>query len=278
MKRCAAWCLVLVGALVVGGALGVSGQEVIGTLTNFDVVNFTRCPVDDFEMCFERISDLECVEGWYSGWGTPPTIFQSENGFCVRWADCGHGIMPGDVVHFGLYVRPECFAYMLAVGLCAHAWWTIGGIRVQEVPLPVQFWEAADGFIIDVVRFCDYTNGPVEITREYATLSERIPLDELTWDRTDEIVSANARVIGLAERTQILFPTGGEGGWTLAERGEVVYPNEKDLVLRIPVDSEDRAVIVRYTVSLNGEIVTRVINEAYIIPPCSGAASAAAGP
>ena len=250
-KRSAVLVLAGVLLLAVGPLVGGQAPEVIGTMTNFDVINLSGCPVDDFEVCFYDeagvgLNGLGCIESWYHGWGTPPTIIQNREGFCVRWLDCNRAVLPGDIVHFGLHLDPKCLDTIRETHACVRAFWTVGGYRVQEVPLPLQTWLAQDGVVIDLIRYCNDDVGPVEIERGFATLSEIVDLELLMWDNLDSLLSE--------------YATSSE---FLNER-LILYPNEGEAALEIHPQPGDRAILVWYTVRVNGEISTRVINEAIL--------------
>jgi hypothetical protein len=242
--------LVVLGALLVVSTGSVFGQEILGTMTNFDVFNLVGHPVDDFEMCFSGIQDPSCVEGWFDGWGTPPTIFETEDGFCVRWVDCDNGIPDGEDRHFGLYLAPECLEAMLYEGLCIRSYWTVGGIRVMEIPVPEQFWRAENGAIVDIVRYCNDDVGKVTITRWFAAITSRVSLTQLTWNEIDELIREH------------------DGEWTLVEDQMPLEPNGEDIEVRIPVTSRHRAVVVKYEIVWNDQVASRVINATNISPPC----------
>ena len=243
--------LCLTTTLVLTLGLWSVGQEVIGTLTNFDVVNTSSCPVDDFEVCFEDMSDPPhsgpwCIESWYQGWGAPPDVTSTADGFCVRWHDINGAIQPGGVRHFGLRLAPDCLYYMNEVGVCARAFWTIGGYRVKEVPLPMQSWLEEDGVVIDMIAYCNDDVGMIEVERGYATLREALDLNMMMWKNIDMILSEYATSGEYIDDTFKMEPS-----------GEPAY-------LRIPVGREDRAIMVWYLVRVDGIETTRVMNQAIL--------------
>lgn len=251
MNRRVLVVLGLAMSLIVGSAGLLLGQEVIGTMTNFDVVNTSSCPVDDFQVCFEDMSFPPhigpwCVDSWYQGWGTPPAITSTADGFCVRWIDMDGAVLPGDLRHFGLRLDPDCLFYMNDAGVCARAFWTIGGYRVKEVPLPMQSWLAQDGVVVDMIAYCNDDVGEIEVERGYATFGEIIDLDMMMWENLDMLMAEYATSGMYVDEVFTMMPS-----------GEPAY-------LDIPVNSGDKSVMVWYLVRVNDVETTRVINQAIL--------------
>ena len=245
--------------LAVGLALfclgtGGAAQEIMGTLSNFDVHNADNRPYDDFELHILGRIDPSCILGWYKGWGTPPDILPGSDlgvGITVRWSNPDDPIEHCRTEHFGLVIDPECQG---PFAVCAF--WSYQGKRVREVPVPWQFWESADGRVRDIIRLPEVCQlGPVLVQREFITLPEELPLEALMWDEVERYTAEMGR------------------RWTRAdEKWEMLFPG-REIVLDIPVTEKDRAVLVRYTVRLEEDperVITRFINEAVLsaIPRC----------
>ena len=238
-------------ALWLALSLGGAAQEIIGTLSNFDVHNGSNRPYDDLELHILGRIDPRCILASYPGWGAPPKILTGSDlgaGITVRWSAPNDPIEPCRTEHFGLRIDPNCVGPFT---VCAF--WSYGGKRVQEIPLPWQFWEAEDGIVRDIIRLPEICRvEPLLIEREYITVPDELPLDALMWDTIDRYTRQMGREWKAADRR-----------WTLLVPG-------KELVLDIPVSEGDRAVLVRYTVRLESDpehIVTRFINEAILGGP-----------
>jgi len=234
--------------LLLGMSIGGAAQEIIGTLSNFDVHNADNRPYDDLELHILGEIGPECIWGWYNGWGAPPKILPGSDlgpGVTIRWSEPDDPIDHCRTEHFGLVIDPECVGPFT---VCAF--WSYGGDRVREIPVPWQFWEAADGVVRDIIRLPDICQiGQLLLEREYVTLPEELPLDALMWDEVDRYTQEMGRE------------------WVRADRKwEILMPG-REIVLDIPVTDEDRAVLVRYTVRLEEDperVVTRFINEAVL--------------
>jgi hypothetical protein len=242
-------------ALAMWGLVGMA-QEIVGTLSNFDVHNGDDQRYDDLELHILGEIDTDCILDWYDGWGAPPEILPGSMlgpGITVRWSEPNDPIEYCRTEHFGLVIDPKCVGPFT---VCAF--WSQGGDPVAEIPVPWQFWEAGDGAVRDIIRFPDACRiGPLLVEREYVALPEEIPLKLLMWDDVETYVREMRRRWRTADRSPRLLEPGGE------------------LVLDIPVGEEDRAVVVRYTVRLEEDperVVSRFVNEAILSPigPCRG--------
>ncbi len=221
--------------------------EITGSLSNFDVRNNDTVRYEDFELYLSGKLDPKCVTGHYPGWGAPPKIMSgtpfSRGGVSITWNDRRDSIAPGRVEHFG--IKLECNARFDARGF-----WSIEGRPVREVPLPWQFWQTREGAIWDVIMLSKESEaGAVAIKREYVTLPRPIFLQQLDWDQIDGLV----REFGQK--------------WKRYERAAQPLEPGQRAVLKIPVNREIGAVVVRYTVSQKGRVITRFINEAVLAWP-----------
>jgi hypothetical protein len=237
------------GIVLVAASFSLVGQPVVYQyLSNFDVLNNSNSCYDDFELYFDPY-DCSCFVGWFPGWGTPPTItpIPPWDTCLVRWADPVNCVKPGDKVHFGLIIdqmRQECYR----PPKCIAAYWTCHGIPVQPVPIPFQFWNVGDDYVIDIVTY-----GPnccvlphrnpeyVSIDRWFTVLDEPLVLEEMMWDE--------------------IGPPKGLG-WEPFLMGEILYAgsNSEDLLIHLePGQSALVAILVR---SADGEEVVRILNQA----------------
>ncbi len=73
---------------------------IVGTLTNFDVLNNYSHDVNNFELEINGITPLNITD-WFEGWGYPPTVEYDGNWLNITWKS-SHGVQPGEWVHFGL--------------------------------------------------------------------------------------------------------------------------------------------------------------------------------
>jgi len=242
------------GLLLLLLGAGGTAQGIVGTLSNFDVHNADNRPYDDLELHILGRIDPDCIWGWYNGWGAPPDITTGSDlgaGITVRWSEPDDPIEHCRTEHFGLVIDPECKGPFT---VCAF--WSYGGKRVREVPMPWQFWEAADGVVRDIIRLPEVCRvEPLLVDREFATLPEELPLEALMWDEVDRYTREMGRE------------------WTTEDRRPVILLPGEEIVLDIPVTEKDRAVLVRYTVRHEGDperVVTRFVNEAVLGPstPC----------
>jgi len=100
---------ILLTLVICASFQNVEAARVYGTLSNFDIHNFTNQPVNDFELIL-RGPDLTCddISDYYNGWGTVGGV---PAGGCVNlpgnrikivWEDFNNPIMPCNYVHFGV--------------------------------------------------------------------------------------------------------------------------------------------------------------------------------
>lgn len=155
---------------------------ILGSLSNFDVVNLTQLPMTNLELDLRAIQPEQIV-GWYAGpmsWGLHPTglapairrLAQAE----VTWADFRQPLLPGQTRHFGVELvsdaPPPCGV---------QAYWTQHR-KIVEIPVPWQTWRADAAGVVDVIRLSADFAVPVRMVREWAVLPFRVPLDDLIWD------------------------------------------------------------------------------------------------
>ncbi|MFQ5526624.1 MAG: hypothetical protein ACE5GX_10220 [Thermoanaerobaculia bacterium] len=240
-KREIRLCTVALALLLAFAAVPATAQEVVGSLSNFDVRNNDRRTFNDFElMLFGRVS-RECIESFYPGWGSEPKVSEGTpfgRGVTITWANSRDPIQPGRTEHFG--VRMSCEGPITARGF-----WSIDGRPVREVPLPWQVWRAGAEAILDVVELPeDLDIQRVRIQRQWVTIPEPIDLEELNWDEVEE------RVIRFRRR------------WR-GQDDEILGPGDS-APLKIPVTLADKAVLVRYVVESEQGLVARFINEAIL--------------
>jgi hypothetical protein len=130
-----------------------------------------------------------------------------------------------------------------------QAYWT--QIDTCQVPVPWQFWQPLEGGPIrDIILLSEtWPEGPVQIDRQFTTVPFVVPLPDLTWDGTATLPWRPA-----------------EGDPILLTPGEVA---NLDIAFQ---QQSDRAALVRYTVTdpLTGELRTRFVNEAMVIPYVTG--------
>ncbi|MDH5373483.1 MAG: hypothetical protein OEX97_11120, partial [Acidimicrobiia bacterium] len=229
------------GLLLLVTGVPATAQEVVGSLSNFDVRNTDRRAYNDFELMLFGDVSRECLQGFYPGWGSRPRVLEDTSfgpGVTITWADRSDPIQPDRTEHFG--VRMNCEGPITARGF-----WSIDGQPVREVPLPWQVWRSRGETIWDVVQMPrEFEDGRVRIRRQWVTLPEPIELERLNWKEVEELVRRQQR------RWQSLDD-------------ERLGPGERAL-LEIPVTSKDQAVVVRYVVETERGLVARFINEAIL--------------
>ncbi len=218
--------------------------SIVGSLSNFDAHNDTGKPVHDLELDILNVTPAD-VWGWYNAadaWGLHPVtndphIGTIPGGIEVNWVDEWNPIKYCETKHFGLYLNPNTPEPLV------RAYWT-RMVKVRQIPVPWQWWQIYGGpepIVTDVIQLSDTFDGPVTITREWATVPSAIPLDNLTWG-TPGVVwnSVPTDPIDLDPGFQSFFD-----------------------ILASPSDA---AVLMRYTVKRAGtvDIETRFINEAIL--------------
>ncbi len=194
-----------------------------------------------------RWYDVEAGPG--TAWGVPPLIrrfppltfpeMPDRGGIEITWVDKFEPFRYCQTYHFGLELDPAVMQGWPPEPTWVQAYWTT--IDRAPVPVPWQFWETEGGVVRDIILYGGEGLGPVMVNREWATWPDTIPLEELTWDEVE------------------FLP------WEQVP-GDPQGMNPGDIIeLEIPVDEEDRAVLVRYTVENEyGRLTTRVINEALV--------------
>jgi hypothetical protein len=214
----------------------------------------------------------EMVRSWYAvesgvpfpAWGVPPIVrpfppglfpeMPDRGGIEITWVDKFDPFEFCETHHFGLVLDPGVLGpWPAGPPTWVQAYWTT--IDRWPVPVPWQFWEAGDGIIRDIIIQGNPDLPPVTVDRQFVTLPAPIPLAGLTWDEVEplpwEPVPGDPQPIGPSQ------------------------PLEID----IPVGETDGAVLVRYTVTdETGELTTRVINEALLIPTVGVPESGSLGP
>ena len=216
-------------------------QEVVGSLSNFDVSNTDDRPYNDFELVLIG-EDRPRVHSWFL-----PRLGRSAEADATHtirprcddhMADERDPIEPGRTEHFG--VRLTCQG-----PIAARGFWSIDGRPAKEVTLPWQVWEARDGVVWDIVQMPrELEAGRVRLQREWVTLPEPVELEQLNWDDVESLVRRFQRT------------------WQSSEP-ETLGPGERAL-LEIPATADDRAILVRYTVRSRQGIVSRFVNEAVL--------------
>ncbi|MEE8526202.1 MAG: hypothetical protein V3T72_19870, partial [Thermoanaerobaculia bacterium] len=224
-------------------ALSQETPAIAGSLSNFDVRNTSARAVDGFQL--ELIGRIEpgCIQGWYPGWGAPPAVkpgTSSGPGVTIIWQSSNDPIGLGRSEHFGLTM--ECEG-----AITARGFWSLDRRRVAEVPLPWQTWEVRPDVVWDVIRMPEELEvEKVAVLRESVTLPKRIPLENLNWDEVEEIVRSLRRE------------------WKPADRRPLPLTRGERAVLKVPVGPDDQAVLIRYTVTVGGEVASRFINEVFL--------------
>jgi ABC-type glycerol-3-phosphate transport system substrate-binding protein len=160
--------------------------EVTGLLSNFDVHNIYRTEFNDFDLYLIGNIDTSCILWTYDvgRWGaatvtdTPPSS-PYYPGVTIRWANASDPVPFCRKRHFGVKIDPRCRIYEV------RAFWTVNGDPGPEIPMPWQFWEPAEDFVLDVIPPIEI---PVEIQRRITALPEPIPLRDLLPTTINEIV------------------------------------------------------------------------------------------
>jgi hypothetical protein len=216
------------------------GPVLVGSLGNFDVVNFTGKPVHDLELELLQV-DSSQILGYYTGsksWGLPPVLegLATVAGTRVTWVDDRNPLAAGETRHFGLGLAPA------AIQPIVRAYWT-REVKVSQLPVPWQFWLVPPGNVLrDVVQLSDTFDGPATIRRDYALSADPVPLDQLNW----------------------ALPA----SWQSDPAGPVTLRPGFQSSLDIAVDwTRWGSVLVRYEVTTaTGETPVRFVNEAILGP------------
>jgi hypothetical protein len=228
-----------------------SPQAIVGSLSNFEVHNCYHEPIDNFELelygnivpgdiigWYDEPGPPYVVPGvfgpvWFGGWGAPPVINTLPGGVEIIWIDEENPVQPCEWIHFGVSLRLVK--------------------KVMEIPAPVQFWQQFVGGVTDIIVFGDPTPSPTEtpeealIVRDYVVLPYEIPLEELTWEGTENLD---------------WIPIDDPADPRVVHPGEVVTYD-------IPTTEEDEGVLVRYTVNWMNDptgvaVQARFVNEALL--------------
>ncbi|MBD3234822.1 MAG: T9SS type A sorting domain-containing protein [candidate division Zixibacteria bacterium] len=194
---------ILTFAIAIGVSLLIGSQtdaaRIYGTLSNFDLHNFTEQEVNDFELIL-RGPNLTCadVAGYYNGWGTfngPPVCEDLGNGrIKITWSDPNTPIPHCTYVHIG-YELYSGFEDVVA----EQATWTFNGDVVATIAFTSQTWEETDECPVgDVIwppdSLPEYPQFPWTIERQWAYSEVIFPLDELNQDNP-EIQNLDWRVL-----------------------------------------------------------------------------------
>jgi len=239
LRRALPWLVALALAIVPARA---PAATVIGTLSNFDVHNFTDEPANDFHLLFAGMSCADLL-GVYVPF---PWSWQCEDlpdgTIHLWWTDELEPVPPCTMVHFGFEVPGNPPLRAIA------AWWTRDGRPLRPyLSFVNQRWEgSAECWVGDLVDGYPPLNRPdVLIQRDFALSSFEIPLEQLTWDET---------------------------GWLPWEPGTGLEPVPADpgfmSPLPIPVPGPVPAVLVRYPVFGDDPATpdARVLNELLLNP------------
>ncbi len=238
--------ITVVGLLQVLIALPATSQnapQVIGSLSNFDVVNAGPARYNDLEIDLIGPVTPDCIKGWYPGWGAPPKVrgaTSRRQGVTVVWRDPNDPIEPGRREHFGLEMVCD-------VPFEVRAYWSIDGRRAQEIPMPWQSWQVRGASVWDVIRISEEAQvGRVGLVREMATIPRPLPLKTMNWEDVEEAVKRLGRDWKPVDRApQTISP----GGRTAVE---------------IPLRRDDTAALMRYVVRSEGRVSSRFINQAVL--------------
>lgn len=174
-----------------------NAAQVYGTLSNFDVHNFTEQDVNDFELIL-RGPNLTCddISDYYPGWGT---IGGMPSGGCedlgggrikITWSDPDNPIPHCNYVHFGVGFPPG-FNDVRA----EQATWTVHGRVVARIAFTFQTWVGtAECPVGDIVwppdSLPEFPQFPWIIERQWAWSEQIFPLEALTQDNP-EIINLN---------------------------------------------------------------------------------------
>ena len=233
--------VVLAVLTIACGAQLTFAQEIVGSLSNFDVRNTDDRPYNDFELVLFGDVDRECIRGFYPGWGAPPKVTRgtpSGSGVTITWQDRDDPIEPGRSEHFGVNLTCEG-------PITARGFWSIDGRRAREIPLPWQVWRVRDGVVWDIIQMPrELEAGQVRVQREWVTLPEPVALERLNWADVERLVPRSRRE------------------WQGSE--PVTLGPGEHATLEIPATAGDGAVLVRYTVQSRQGIVSRFVNQAIL--------------
>jgi len=182
--------IALVLACVALPAMGQATAEVVGSLSNFDVVNTGNTRYNDLELFLIGPIEPECIKGWYPGWGAPPAIRAGTPrgpGVTVMWRDRRDPIEPGRSEHFGLHLVCD-------VPFEVRGFWSIDGRPAQEIPIPWQSWRVDGSQLWDVIRLSEEAEvDPITVVREFVTLPMPVELEVMNWKEIDRVVKESRR-------------------------------------------------------------------------------------
>jgi len=119
---------VLTALVFLGAALPASSQEVVGSLSNFDVRNTDDRRYNDFEIELTGDLDRDCIRGFYPGWGAPPKVTRGSSagpGVTITWQDRDDPIDSGRSEHFGVHLQCDG-------PITARGFWSVDGRRARE--------------------------------------------------------------------------------------------------------------------------------------------------
>lgn len=235
--------IALVLACVALPAMGQATAEVVGSLSNFDVVNTGNTRYNDLELFLIGPIEPECIKGWYPGWGAPPAIRAGTPrgpGVTVMWRDRRDPIEPGRSEHFGLHLVCD-------VPFEVRGFWSIDGRPAQEIPIPWQSWRVDGSQLWDVIRLSEEAEvDPITVVREFVTLPMPVELEVMNWKEIDRVVKESRRE------------------WTPFDRAPQRLSRGRQTVLEIPLTKKDTAALVKYEVRSKERVVSRFINQAIL--------------
>ena len=163
------------------------GVEIVGSLSNFDVMQSGLPVADNFELEFYGPVASGDFYDYYHGWGIVPRFDRigplgGPMGTEVMWLDRAQPILNGQVVHFGLDFNPTL------PPMPVKAWYT-HVIKERQIPVPFQWWWTDGANVVDVLTLSPTYPTPLMIRRDYAVTTAPVPLEDLQYDTTPVVWS-----------------------------------------------------------------------------------------